>query len=95
MPSQTASGATRRHPTPASQTLPRRARRVGAATSDLAFTTRPASADAGMLPRYCGRKPAALLDDGWVGESVDADELENLESADDFQIDFGDLEDSR
>ena len=51
---------------------------------------------AGMLPSYCGRKPPAMLDDGWVGETLNhADELETMESGDDFLIDMGDLEDSR
>jgi hypothetical protein len=50
----------------------------------------------GILPRYCDRKPPAMLDDGWIGETLNhADEIETIESGDDFLIDFGDLEDSR
>ena len=92
MPSQTAS-------TPATQGTARTASAVRRGPPPAARGTRVARArlaHEGPLPRYCERRPAALLDDGWIDESPPGtDALEALESGDDVLIDFGDLEDSR
>lgn len=50
----------------------------------------------GALPSYCERQPAAVLDDGWVGETLEAaDDLDTMDAYDDFFEDSGDIEDSR
>ncbi len=50
----------------------------------------------GALPSYCDRQPAAVLDDGWVGETLEAsDDFDAMDAYDDFLDDSGDIEDSR
>ncbi len=72
--------------------------RGDAAAASFAIPTQDAKIPAhGALPSYCERQPAAMLDDGWVGESLEAaDDLEDtMEAYDDFLEDTGDIEDSR
>lgn len=71
-------------------------RKEGAATP-FAISTQDKRIPAhGALPSYCERKPAAMLDDGWVGEPLDAaDDPDTMDAYDDFLEDTRDIEDSR